>query len=125
MLDDKHAFIRQKSPSETSISGYTGAGYHSVHFGPPHYLEKVGAQGYEKAPQGCGPYIVKEWQPGDRIVLEHWEDFWGFALVSEAQHKLLEIILAPDAAARYALLKSKQVDVAVNVLQRGQGPATL
>jgi ABC-type transport system substrate-binding protein len=116
VVDEKHAFIRTKKPVGDIHIWYTGAGYHAVHFGPPHYLEKVGAQGYEKAPTGCGPYVVKEWQPGDRMVLERWDDFWGDSpWYHKPQHKILEIMLAPDAAARYALLKSKQVDVAVNL----------
>jgi len=60
VLDDKHAFIKTKKPVGDVHIWYTGAGYHAVHVGPPQYMEKVGVQGYEKAPMGCGPYMVKE-----------------------------------------------------------------
>jgi peptide/nickel transport system substrate-binding protein len=116
VIDAKHAFIKTKKPVGDLHIWYTGAGYHSVHFGPPHYLQKVGGQGYEKEPSGGGPYVVKEWRPGDRMVLERWDDFWGDSpWYHKPQHKTLEIILVPDASSRFALLKSRQVDVAVNI----------
>jgi peptide/nickel transport system substrate-binding protein len=116
VIDATHAFIKTKKPVGALHIWYKGAGYHSVHFGPPHYLQKVGGPGYEKEPSGGGPYVVKEWKPGDRLVLERWDDFWGDSpWYHKPQHKTLELLLVPDASSRFALLKSRQVDVAVNI----------
>jgi peptide/nickel transport system substrate-binding protein len=116
VIDSKHVFIKTTKPIPTFTAFYTGSGYHSVWFGPAHYLQQVEAEGYEKKPVGGGPYTVKEWKPGERIVLERWEDFWGDTpWYHKPQHKTLEIMLVPDTAARFALLKSRQVDVAVNI----------
>jgi ABC-type transport system substrate-binding protein len=116
VLDPRHVFIKTKNPTPDFIAFYTGAGYHQVHIGPAHYLQKVGVDEYEKKPIGGGPYMVKEFQPGERIVLKRWDDFWGdTAWYHKPQHEILEIIRVTDAASRFALLKSKQVDVAVNL----------
>jgi len=116
VLDSKHIFIRTKNPVPDFIAFYTGAGYHQVHIGPAHYLRKVGVEEYEKKPMGGGPYLVKEWQPGERMVFKRWDDFWGdSAWYHKPQHETLEMLRVTDAASRFALLKSKQVDVAVNI----------
>ncbi|MBI3327746.1 MAG: ABC transporter substrate-binding protein [Nitrospinae bacterium] len=116
VVDQKHVRITTKKPTPDFIAFYTGAGYHQVHLGPPHYLRQVGVEGYEKKPRGGGPYTVKDWKPGERTLLERWEDFWGdYPWYHKPQHQTLEFILAPDSAARFALLKSRQVDVAVNI----------
>ena len=33
----------------------------------------MGHEGFVKDPVGCGPYKIKEYKPGDRVVFERWE----------------------------------------------------
>jgi peptide/nickel transport system substrate-binding protein len=43
-------------------------------------FEKMGAEEFARAPVGVGPYKVKEWVTGERIVLERNPDYnWGSA----------------------------------------------
>ena len=50
------------------------------------------------------------------MLLERWDDFWSdTAWYHKPQHETLEVILAPDAASRFALLKSGQADMIVGV----------
>lgn len=116
VIDSKHFFVKTKRPVPEFLAFYGGIGYHTILFGPPHYYQKVGIEGYEQKPLGGGPYLLKEFKAGERAVFERWEDFWGDTpWFHKPQHKTLEIVLAPDAAARFALLMSRQADVAVNI----------
>ncbi len=115
-ISDKEVFIRTVSPTPDFVAFYTGSGYHQVHIGNSAYLQEVGVDEFEKNPSGGGPYTVRLWKPGDRIVLERWDSFWGdTAWYHKPQHETLEIIQSTDTAARFALLRSGQVDAVVNI----------
>ena len=116
MISDKEVFIRTVSPSPDFIAFYSGSGYHQVHVGHSAYLQEVGVAAFEEKPSGGGPYSVSLWKPGERIVLERWDDFWGDTpWYHSPQHETLEIIQSTDTAARFALLRSGQVDAVVNI----------
>src|ERR1051325_7001223 len=42
---------------------------------PKHYVEKVGDDGFKKAPVGAGPYKVVSFKPGVEIVLEAFDGY--------------------------------------------------
>src|SRR3989475_8828429 len=43
---------------------------------PKKYVEKVGEDGFKKAPIGAGPYRVVSFNPGVEIVLEAFDGYW-------------------------------------------------
>src|SRR5262249_55999017 len=43
---------------------------------PKKYVEKVGDDGFLKAPIGAGPYRVVSFQPGVSLVMEAFEGYW-------------------------------------------------
>ncbi len=47
------------------------------HVLPKDYIEEVGWEGYERNPIGSGPFKFVEHSPGNRIVLEKFDDYWG------------------------------------------------
>ena len=50
------------------------------------------------------------------MLFERWEEFWGdYPYWRKPQHKTMEWLKVPDGAARYALLRSKQADMATVV----------
>jgi peptide/nickel transport system substrate-binding protein len=109
---DDHLFIKTKTPDPGVFPIMGGHNYHLQWYGPAKYLLKVGHAGYVKSPVGCGPYQIKDFKPGDRIVFERWEEFWSdYPYWLKPQHKIMEWLKVPDGAARYALLKSRQVDM--------------
>jgi peptide/nickel transport system substrate-binding protein len=113
---DDHVFIRTKTPDPGVFPLLGGHNYNQVWFGPAQYLQKVGHQEYVRHPIGCGPYKIKEYNPGDRVVFERWEEFWSdYPYWPKPQHKVMEWLKVPDGSARYALLASKQVDMALNL----------
>jgi peptide/nickel transport system substrate-binding protein len=75
---------------------------------PKKYIEKVGEDGFKKAPVGAGPYKFVSFQPGVELVLEAFEGYWRKA----PSIKRLVFRTMPDETTRAAALKRGEVDVA-------------
>ncbi len=75
---------------------------------PRKYVEKVGDDGFKKAPVGAGPYKVVSFQPGVELVLEAFEGYWR-----KTPHvKRLVMRSMSEEATRLAALKNGEVDLA-------------
>jgi len=61
---------------------------------------------YLSEPNGTGPYKLKEWSRGNRVVLERFEDYWG----DKALTPNVEFRWSEEAAARLLELQSGAVD---------------
>ncbi|BAA79259.2 ABC transporter, substrate-binding protein precursor [Aeropyrum pernix K1] len=59
-------------------------------------------------PMGTGPYKMVEWVPGQRIVLERFEDYWQ----GPAPTKRVVIMFVPELSTRLLMLKNGDVDIA-------------
>jgi peptide/nickel transport system substrate-binding protein len=81
----------------------TGAGW----VVPKKYLEKVGDDGFKKAPIGAGPYRFVSFNPGIELVLEAYEQYWR----KVPSVKRLVIKSVQDEATRLAMLKRGEADV--------------
>src|SRR3989454_5122837 len=75
---------------------------------PRKYVERVGEEGFRKAPIGAGPYKFVSFNPGVELVLEAFEGYWRKA----PSIKRLVFRSLPDETTRAAALKSGEVDVA-------------
>ena len=85
----------------------TGAGW----IVPRAYVQKVGDEGFKKAPVGAGPYKLVSYNPGVEMVLEAHERYWR-----KTPHvKRLVFRVIPDEATRLASLKRGEVDVAYSI----------
>jgi peptide/nickel transport system substrate-binding protein len=63
---------------------------------------------YNRNPVGTGPYILKSWAAGDRMVLEKNPNYWNKG------HPYLDRIVLkplPDAQSRFASLQSGEADI--------------
>ena len=69
---------------------------------------KTKGDDYNRNPVGTGPYVLKSWTAGDRMILEKNPDYWNKDKVY-----LDRIILKPlpDAQSRFASLQSGEVDL--------------
>jgi 4-phytase/acid phosphatase/peptide/nickel transport system substrate-binding protein len=69
---------------------------------------KTKGDDYNRNPVGTGPYIMKSWSAGDRMVLEKNPDYWN-----KGRPYLDRIVLKPlpDAQSRFASLQSGEADI--------------
>jgi len=79
---------------------------------PKRYIEKVGEEGFLKAPVGLGPYKFVSFKPGVELVLEAHEAYWR----KVPSIKRLVLRTVPDEATRLAMLKRKEADIAYGFL---------
>ena len=82
----------------------TGAGW----VVPKKYVEKVGDDGFKKAPIGAGPYKFVSFNPGVELVLEAYEGYWR----KTPSIKRLVLRSLPEETTRAAALKNGEVDIA-------------
>ena len=82
----------------------TGAGW----IVPKKYIEKVGEDGFKKAPVGAGPYKFVAFTPGIELTVEAFGDYWRKA----PQVKRLVMRSIPDETTRAAAVKTGEVDAA-------------
>ena len=75
---------------------------------PKKYVEKVGEEGYKKAPVGAGPYRFVSFNPGVELVLEAFPDYWRKA----PSVKKLVMKSITDETTRAAAVKAGEVDAA-------------
>ena len=75
---------------------------------PRKYFERVGEEGFRKAPIGAGPYKFVSFNPGVELVLEAFEGYWR----KTPSIKRLVFRSLPDETTRAAALKSGEVDIA-------------
>jgi len=75
---------------------------------PKKYVEKVGEDGFRKAPVGAGPYKFVSFTPGVELVVEAFADYWR----KPPQVKRIVMRSIPDENTRAAALKTGEVDIA-------------
>jgi peptide/nickel transport system substrate-binding protein len=74
---------------------------------PKKYVEKVGDDGFKKAPIGAGPYRVVSFTAGVELVMEAFEGYWR----KVPSVKRLVFRSMPDETTRAAALKAGDVDI--------------
>ena len=75
---------------------------------PKKHVEKVGDDGFKKAPIGAGPYRVVSFTPGIELVLEAFEGYWR----KVPSVKRLVLRSMPEEITRAAALRKGDVDIA-------------
>ena len=78
---------------------------------PKKYVEKVGDEGFKKAPIGAGPYKFVSFKPGVELVLEAFDRYWR----KPPSVKRLVLKVIPDETTRLAALKRGEVDIAYSI----------
>ena len=74
---------------------------------PKHYVEKVGDDGFKRAPVGAGPYKVVSFTPGVELVLEAFDGYWRKA----PSIKRLVMRTMTEESTRAAAVKRGEVDL--------------
>jgi len=108
--DPRHVIFRLNKPWPDFIlyySGVTGAGW----IVPKKYVERVGEDGFKKAPIGAGPYKFTSFNPGIELVMDANERYWR----KRPTVKTLVWKVIPDETTRLAALKRGEVDIAYSI----------
>jgi peptide/nickel transport system substrate-binding protein len=108
VLDARRIQFRLKEPWPDFITFYGTTATSAGWVVPKKYVEKVGEDGFKKAPVGAGPYRVVSVTPGIEIVLEAFEGYWR----KVPRVKRLVFRSLPDETTRAAALKHGDVDIA-------------
>ena len=107
VVDPLRVRFRLKEPWPDFMTFYatpaTGAGW----VVPRKYVEKVGDDGFKRAPIGAGPYKFVSFTPGVELVVEAFEQYWR----KVPQVKRLVFRVVPDESTRLAMLKRGEADV--------------
>jgi peptide/nickel transport system substrate-binding protein len=108
--DARHVRFRLKEPWPDFLTYYvgaTGAGW----IVPKKYVERVGDEGYKKAPIGAGPYKFVSFTPGQAMEFEAFDDYWR----KTPNVRRLVFRVIPDESTRLAALKRGEIDIAYSI----------
>src|SRR5437764_8822441 len=108
--DPQHVRFKLKKAWPDFLNFYSnasGAGW----IVPKKYVEKVGDDGFKKAPIGAGPYKFVSFNPGVELVLEAFEGYWR----KPPSVKRLVMKVIPDEATRLGALSRGEVDIAYSI----------
>src|ERR1700746_1846805 len=106
----RHVRFKLKRPWPDFLTFYasaTAAGW----IVPKKYVEKVGEDGFKKAPIGAGPYKFVSFNPGVELVLEAFDQYWR---KPPAVKKLIFKVI-PDETTRLAALQGRKTDIAYSI----------
>jgi peptide/nickel transport system substrate-binding protein len=109
-VDAERVRFRLKQPWPDFLNFYataTGAGW----IVPKKYVEKVGDEGFKRAPIGAGPFRFVSFTPGVELVMEASDSYWRKRpAIRRAVFKVI-----PDESTRFAALKRGEVDIVYSI----------
>jgi peptide/nickel transport system substrate-binding protein len=77
----------------------------------PESVEEYGNEGVQDHVIGTGPFKMVERVPGDRFVMDRFDDYWKKEWLPYLDR--VTIVVMPDTAARQAALQAGEVDVII------------
>src|SRR6059036_1781887 len=111
VVDARRVRFHLKEPWPDFMTFYGTSASGAAWIVPRKYVERVGEDGFKKAPVGAGPYKFVSFTPGVELVLEAFEGYWR----KTPSVKRLVFKVVPDAVTRLAMLKRGEVDIAYAV----------
>ena len=103
--------FRLKQPWPDFMAFYATPATGAAWIVPKKYVEKVGDEGFKKAPIGAGPYRFVGYTPGVELTFQAFDGYWR----KKPAIKTLAFRVIPDEATRLAALKRGEVDVAYSI----------
>src|SRR5262245_35276058 len=111
IVDAQRIRFRLKQPWLDFMVFYATPATGAAWIVPKKYIEKVGDEGFKKAPIGAGPYRFVSSKPGVELTLEAFDGYWR----KVPSVKTLVFRVVPDESTRLAALKRGEVDVAYSI----------
>jgi len=107
VVDAHRVRFQLKDPWSDFLAFYATPATGAAWIVPKKYVEKVGDDGFKKAPVGAGPYRFVSFTPGVELVLEANEQYWR----KSPSVKRLVLKAVPDEVTRLAMLKRGEIDI--------------
>ena len=108
-IDDMTVQVTLRFPYEPFLACVTMPNLAIV---SPRAVREMGDAAFARNPVGTGPYRFVEWRPGDRLVMEAFEDYWrGPARIRHAQFRVI-----PDASTQTIALERGEIDMILSVV---------
>jgi peptide/nickel transport system substrate-binding protein len=98
--------FRLKQPWPDFLTFYGGIATGANWIVPKKYVDRVGEEGFKKAPVGAGPYRFVSFTPGIELVVEAVDGYWR----KTPSVKRIVFKSVPDVATRLVTLKSGDAD---------------
>ena len=108
IVDPQRIRFRLKQPWADFMTFYGTPATSAAWVVPKKYMERVGDDGFKKAPVGAGPYKFVSFNPGIELVLEANEQYWR--KTPPVKRVILKSV--PDESTRLVMLKRGETDVA-------------
>ena len=111
VVDPLRVRFRLKEPWPDFMTFYGSPATGAAWIVPKKYVEKVGDDGFKKAPIGAGPYKLTSFNPGVELVLEAHDRYWR--KVPTVKRLVWKVV--PEDLTRLAMLKRGEVDIAYSL----------
>jgi len=111
IVDPYKIRFRLKEPWPDFLTFYASPASGAGWIVPKKYLEKVGDEGFKKAPIGAGPYKVVSFNPGIELTFEAFDRYWR---KPPSVKRLVWKVVTEDLT-RLAMLKRGEVDIAYSL----------
>jgi peptide/nickel transport system substrate-binding protein len=108
VVDPQRVRFQLKDPWPDFLTFYATPATGAAWIVPRKYVEKVGDEGFKKAPIGAGPYRFVSFTPGVELVMDANEQYWR--KVPSVKRLVFKVV--PDEVTRIAMLKRGEIDVA-------------
>jgi peptide/nickel transport system substrate-binding protein len=111
VMDPHRVRFRLRQPWPDFMTFYATPATGAAWIVPRAYTQRVGEDGFKKAPVGAGPYRFASFTPGVQLVLEAYDGYWR----KTPAVKRLVFKSVPDESTRVAMLKRGETDVAYSI----------
>jgi peptide/nickel transport system substrate-binding protein len=111
VVDPQRVRFRLKQPWPDFMTFYATPATGAAWVVPKKYTERVGEDGFKKAPVGAGPYRFVSFNPGVELIVEAYDGYWR----KTPAVKRLVFKSVPDESTRLAMLKRGETDVAYSI----------
>ncbi len=111
IVDPHRVRFRLKEPWPDFMTFYATPASGAAWIVPKKYVEKVGDDGFKKAPVGAGPYKLVSFNPGIELVFDAHDRYWR---KTPAVKRMVWRTVTEDLT-RLAMLKRGEVDVAYSL----------
>jgi len=108
IVDPQRIRFRLKQPWPDFMTFYASPATSAAWIVPKKYVERVGDDGFKKAPVGAGPYRFVSFTPGIELAVEAFDGYWRKA----PPVKRLVFKSVPDDSTRLVMLKRGETDIA-------------